>query len=75
MLYIGKEKIWMSIADAFDLKVWLEANRRKAAECIFEANDPIWHRIVDTKAEATVHVVALGDTSYPVSAISVLYSI
>lgn len=65
----GKEKIWISIADTFDLKVWLEPNRRKAAECILKADDPIRRRIVDRQEDATVHIVALGETSYPVNCV------
>lgn len=70
LLLIGKEKIWISIAETFDLKVWLEPNRRKAAECIFAKDDPTRQRIVDRREDANMHIVALGETAYPVGSFS-----
>lgn len=62
---IGKEKVWMSVADRFDLTVWLEPSRRRALDCIYPASHPIFARIVADPADAVVHVLPMQRLSWP----------
>lgn len=61
---IGKEKVWMSIADAFDLSVWLEASRRRALACIYSPGHPVFARCVTDAAAATLHVLPMQRLTY-----------
>lgn len=62
---IGKEKVWMSIAESFDLKVWLEAQRLKTLTCIYPPEHPIFKRIVSRATDATLHVLPLQRVKWP----------
>lgn len=61
---IGKEKVWMSIADAFDLPVWLEASRRRALDCIYPPGHPIFMLCVADASAAVVHVLPMQRLTY-----------
>lgn len=63
---IGKEKVWISLAERFNKKVWLEPQRLKAVECIYKSTDDIFKLIVKEKADATIHVLSMGALSYKV---------
>lgn len=63
---IGKEKIWISLAQHFNKKVWLEPLRLKAIKCIYKSTDDIFKLIVEEKAEALIHVLSMGAITYKV---------
>lgn len=62
---IGKEKVWMSIAEAFDLNVWLEAQRHRTLACIYAPGHPIFKRIVTQPSAAQLHVLPLQRVTWP----------
>lgn len=62
---IGKEKVWLSIAQALNLKVFVEPERKQAMQCIDDQS--ILDVIVECPKEATIHVLPLTKISYPVS--------
>lgn len=61
---IGKEKVWMSIAQTFNYKVWVDKERKRALECI--GNRDILSVIVDSPIEADVHILTMGEINYKV---------
>lgn len=61
---IGKEKVWMTMAEEFGLRIWTEPHRRKAIDCL---NWPeLQIRLFDNPLEANLHVINMGKISYPV---------
>lgn len=63
---IGKEKVWISLAEHFNMKVWLEPQRLKAIECIYEKSDSIFKSIVKEEKNATIHVLSMAKMTYKV---------
>lgn len=61
---IGKEKVWMAIAQTFNYKVWVNKERRKALECL--DNPDIINVLVDNPIEANIHVLTMNEISYTV---------
>ncbi|KAH8369435.1 hypothetical protein KR009_010818, partial [Drosophila setifemur] len=60
---IGKEKIWMALAEQFALRVWTEPNRRKAVGCLQWPELEVV--LTDDPREANLHVIGMGKVSYP----------
>lgn len=61
---VGKEKLWLAVAERFDLRIWTEPNRRKVIDCL---NWPeIQVRLCDNPQEANLHLINMGKISYPV---------
>lgn len=61
---VGKEKVWLRIAQEFDYKVWVDDGRRKAMECI--KNEDILGVLTRFAYDANIHVLPLGNVSYQV---------
>lgn len=59
---IGKEKVWMSIADEFNFKVFIDGERRKAMECLGDSN--VLAKLTVNPLEANIHVMTLGNLNY-----------
>lgn len=68
---IGKEKVWMSIAQRFNFKVYLEKERLKAfkaiCSCSAEHLEIYRKYITENIEEADMRVVGMIQLSYPVS--------
>ena len=68
---IGKEKVWMSIAQKFNFKVYLEKERLKAfkavCSCSSEHLEIFKNHVTEHEEEADVRVVNMIQLSYPVS--------
>lgn len=62
---VGKEKVWLRIAQEFDYKVWMDDERRKAMDCI--RNEDILGVVTRYVNDANIHVLPLGNVSYQVS--------
>lgn len=62
---IGKEKIWLALAEAFSLKVWTESSRSDAISCL--GWDDLQVVLTDDPTKANLHVIPMGKISYPVS--------
>ncbi|XP_017023507.1 DNA cross-link repair 1A protein [Drosophila kikkawai] len=60
---IGKEKIWLALAEEFCLNVWTEPQRSGAVRCLH------WPKLqlilTDDPRAANLHVIGLGKVSYP----------
>lgn len=66
---IGKERVWSHIAQTFKMKVWLEAERRKAFNLIYadeNANHAIKDCICDIREDAELHILPLQCINYKV---------
>jgi len=61
---IGKEKIWLALANEFALTVWTEPNRSIAAKCL-QLPD-LEAVLTDDPRKANLHVITMGKVSYPV---------
>lgn len=61
---IGKEKVWLRIAQEFGYKVWIDNERRKAMQCI--QNDEIFNVLTQFAKDGQIHVLPLGNISYKV---------
>lgn len=61
---IGKEKVWLAIAQAFNLKVWIDKERKNALKCI--DNKDMLDVIVDSPLEANIHVLPINEINYKV---------
>ncbi|EDV98639.1 GH22402 [Drosophila grimshawi] len=60
---IGKEKVWLALAEEFGLRVWTEPHRRKAIDCL---NWPELQLVLsDDPFDANLHVIGMGKISYP----------
>lgn len=62
---VGKEKVWLRIAQDFNLKVWIDDERHKVMQCI--QNDEINAVLTRHAQDANIHVLPLGSISYQVS--------
>ncbi|XP_037730694.1 DNA cross-link repair 1A protein [Drosophila subpulchrella] len=60
---IGKEKIWLALANEFSLRVWTEPNRSMAAKCL-QLPD-LEAVLTDDPRKANLHVITMGKISYP----------
>lgn len=59
---VGKEKVWLDLANEFKLKVWADQNRRMALDAI---NDPeMMKYLVDDPKAAHLHLIGLGRVNY-----------
>lgn len=66
---VGKERLWSHIAQTFNMKVWIEAERRKAFDLIYSeenANPVITGSICDVREDAQLHIVPMQCIKYPV---------
>lgn len=66
---IGKERVWSHIAQTFKMKVWIEAERRKAVDLIYSeenANPIIKSLISDSREDAQLHVLPIPCVTYSV---------
>lgn len=61
---IGKEKVWLRIAQEFNYKVWIDNERHKAMQCI--QNNEISDVLTRFARDASIHVLPLGNISYQV---------
>lgn len=61
---IGKEKVWLRIAQEFSYKVWVDKNRNKVLQCI--QNDEISEALTPYVKDASIHILPLGNISYQV---------
>lgn len=61
---VGKEKVWLRIAQEFNYKVWIDNERHKAMQCI--QNDEISDVLTRYPRDASIHVLPLGNISYQV---------
>ncbi|XP_069701475.1 DNA cross-link repair 1A protein-like isoform X2 [Periplaneta americana] len=58
---IGKEKVFLGIAEALDCKIWAHPEKRKVLDCI---NNPLINERLTTKQwEAQVHVCRMTDVN------------
>lgn len=62
---VGKEKVWLRIAQEFQYKVWIDDERRKVMECI--QNQEILNVLTRCATDASIHVLPLGHVSYRVN--------
>nr|XP_017092113.2 DNA cross-link repair 1A protein isoform X2 [Drosophila bipectinata] len=60
---IGKEKIWLALAEAYSLKVWTERSRSDAISCL--GWDDLQVLLTDDPSNANLHVIPMGKVSYP----------
>lgn len=60
--FIGKEKVWLKIAEHFSYKVWVDDKRRNALE-LFNNEDFTKHLESDP-SKAKVHVLPMGNIGY-----------
>ncbi|KAH8265563.1 hypothetical protein KR038_010666 [Drosophila bunnanda] len=60
---IGKEKIWLALAEEFCLNVWTEPHRRGAVSCLHWPE--LQFILTDDPRAANLHVIGLGKISYP----------
>ncbi|KAH8341191.1 hypothetical protein KR074_010384, partial [Drosophila pseudoananassae] len=60
---IGKEKIWLALAEAYSLKVWTERSRSDAISCL--GWDELQVLLTDDPSNANLHVIPMGKISYP----------
>ncbi len=66
---IGKERVWSHIAQTFNMKVWLEDERRKALDLIYaDENDSqvVKDCICDVRDGGQVHVIPIQCVNYAV---------
>lgn len=61
---IGKEKVWLRIAQEFNYKVWVDNERNKAMRCI--QNNDISAVLTAYAKDASIHILPLGHMSYQV---------
>lgn len=61
---IGKEKVWLRIAQTFGYKVWIDTERYKAIQCI--QNKDILDVLTNFSKDAQIHVLPLGNLNYQV---------
>ncbi|GAB0087750.1 DNA cross-link repair 1A protein [Sergentomyia squamirostris] len=59
---VGKEKVWRTLAEHFNLRVWLEPERRRAVECMEDSN--LLSLLCNDPRTAGIHVLPLGQLSY-----------
>lgn len=59
---IGKEKVWISIADEFGFNVYIDKERRKAMECLNDAS--VLAKLTPNPNKANIHVLPLGNLNY-----------
>lgn len=55
---IGKEKMWLKIAETFNKQIWTEPRRREALK--WQENEAINKRLVEKKEEAGLHILSMG---------------
>nr|CAD7610837.1 unnamed protein product [Timema genevievae] len=61
---IGKEKVFLAVADLLNSKIWAAPDKRRVLRCL---KDPIiTQRLVDKAEEAQVHVCPMGDLNVQV---------
>ncbi|KAH8306380.1 hypothetical protein KR018_009636, partial [Drosophila ironensis] len=60
---IGKEKIWMAIAEEFGLRVWTEATRSTAISCMGRMD--MEYILTDDPSAADLHVIPMLKVNYP----------
>jgi len=61
---IGKEKVWLTLAEEFSLSIWTEPHRRKAIDCLDWPELQL--RMCESPYDANLHVISMGKISYPV---------
>lgn len=66
---VGKEKVWLRIAQEFNYKVWINEERKKVMNCV--QNTEISEVLTRSATDASIHVLPLGSISYPVSKVCV----
>lgn len=61
---VGKERIWIRLAQELNVKVWMDDERRRAVNCMQcpQTSDLLTRCATD----ATIHILTLGNISYPV---------
>lgn len=60
---IGKEKVWYNIAHKYNLKVFIDSERRKAMECLNDSE--LLSLITMNPIDANIHVLSLSNVTYP----------
>lgn len=68
---VGKEKVWLRIAQDFNYKVWIDDERHKVMQCI--QNEEINAVLTRHAKDANIHVLTLGNISYQVRWIFVFH--
>lgn len=66
---VGKERVWSHIAQTFNMKVWLEGERRKAFDLIYSdenENRVLKDHICAAREDAQLHVIPIQCINYAV---------
>ncbi|KAK3931433.1 DNA cross-link repair 1A protein [Frankliniella fusca] len=61
---IGKEKVFMGVANNFNMKIWTNSEKRRVLLCLEDQN--IIDRLTNDPLEAQIHVLAMRDISFEV---------
>lgn len=61
---IGKEKVFMGLANAFNMKIWTATEKRRVLLCLEDQN--IIGRLTNDPLEAQIHVLAMRDISFEI---------
>ena len=64
---VGKEKVFMGIAERFNFKIWTAGDKRKVLHCL--ENRQLLDRLTSDPLEAQVHVVAMREIALEVKSI------
>ncbi|XP_059620604.1 DNA cross-link repair 1A protein-like isoform X2 [Phlebotomus argentipes] len=59
---VGKENVWRTLATHFRLRVWLEAQRRRAVEALGDAD--LLRLLCEDPRDAQLHVLPLAQLNY-----------
>lgn len=60
----GKEKVFLGIAEAFNLKIWCTGDKRKIYKCL--EDKVLTDRLTTDPLAAQVHVLAMRDINFEV---------
>ena len=64
VLCVGKEKVFLGIAEALDCKIWAKPEKRRVITCLNDIR--INRRITTNSTEAQIHVLSMNDIGYEV---------
>lgn len=61
---VGKEMVWIRVAQSLNLKVWVSDERRRLLNCI--GNADVDSLLTRCATDASIHVLTLGNVTYHV---------
>lgn len=61
---VGKERIWIRLAQELKVKVWISDERRRVVNCMQCPHTE--KRLTRDAKDATIHILTLGHVRYPV---------